>query len=351
LVGPAISGGRFDEVSLTLITDLPAATPLLDRLLQQIETRSAVVGVVGLGYVGLPMAIAAAGAGFRAIGFDVDPIKVQRLSDGVSYIDAVPSDTLEGHVASGHFRASASPFDLSRCDIVVICVPTPLTRHREPDLQYIVATGETLLSQLGGGQLVVLESTSFPGTTEEVLKPVLERGGLRSGRDFFLAFSPEREDPGNRAFKTTAIPKIVAGDGHEALKLAESFYGAIVDRVVSVSSVKVAEATKITENVFRAVNIALVNELKVVLPNLEIPRIWADDPLHRARWRDQREHAGLRPSQARGRLGPAPPHLLGSSSHPRRWACLQEKCQRHPGKPGAHHNRVFGPARIKSRLL
>ncbi len=235
--------------------------------------REAVIGVVGLGYVGLPLAAACARAGYSTLGFDVDPGKIRDLNAGRSYIDAVSSADLAAYVAAGRFSATGDVASFARCDVIVICVPTPLTRHREPDLQYVTMTAEAIAVHLRRGQLIVLESTTYPGTTDEVLKPILEVCGLSCGADFFLGYSPEREDPGNAAFQTASIPKIVAGDGPVAAALVEAFYGAVVARVVAVSSPAVAEAVKITENVFRAVNIALVNELKVIYDAMGID-VW-----------------------------------------------------------------------------
>jgi UDP-N-acetyl-D-glucosamine dehydrogenase len=247
--------------------------PFAHGLSDRIGRRTAVVGVIGLGYVGLPLAAACARGGFRTIGFDVDPSKVEKLNGGRSYIDAVASSNLAVLVGDGRFLAKGEFSYLAECDVVVICVPTPLTRHREPDLRYVTATAETIGMHLRQGQLVVLESTTFPGTTDGVVKPILEQRGLRSGVDFFLGFSPEREDPGNAHFHTASIPKVVAGEGPVASALVQAFYGAVVDRVVVVSSPAVAEAVKITENVFRAVNIALVNELKVIYDAMGID-VW-----------------------------------------------------------------------------
>lgn len=247
--------------------------PFAHGLSERLGRRTAVVGVIGLGYVGLPLAAACARGGFRTIGFDVDLAKVELLNDGRSYIDAVASSDLAVLVADGRFLARGDFSHLAECDVVVICVPTPLTRHREPDLGYVAATAETIGMHLRRGQLVVLESTTFPGTTEGVVKPILEQRGLRSGVDFFLGFSPEREDPGNANFHTASIPKVVAGEGPVASALVQTFYGSVVDRVVAVSSPAVAEAVKITENVFRAVNIALVNELKVIYDAMGID-VW-----------------------------------------------------------------------------
>jgi len=242
-------------------------------LLTGIEQKTSRVGVIGLGYVGLPLAAAIARAGFRTIGFDTDKSKPKLLNEGRSYIDAVRDEELGGIVHSGFFKATSDFSQLLECEIIIICVPTPLTKYREPDLSYVETTARTVAAELKRGQLVVLESTSYPGTTREVLKPILEARGFRSGTDFFVGYSPEREDPGNRDFRTATIPKIVAGDGAEACSLIEAFYSAFVERVVPVSSLDAAEAVKITENVFRAVNIALVNELKVIYTKMGID-IW-----------------------------------------------------------------------------
>ncbi|OLP52573.1 UDP-N-acetyl-D-glucosamine dehydrogenase [Rhizobium rhizosphaerae] len=245
----------------------------LDRLLQSIDSRTARAGVIGLGYVGLPLAVATAARGFFVTGFDIDPPKITAIEAGRSYIEAVTDAALQAEVAAGRFRA-ASDFDLlSDCDIVVICVPTPLTRHRDPDLSFVTATTRAIAARLRPGQVIVLESTTYPGTTREVLQPILEETGLICGRDFLLGFSPEREDPGNRDFHTTVIPKIVAGEGEAACRVLAAFYGAVVDKVVPVSTTQTAEAVKLTENIFRAVNIALVNELKVLFDAMGID-IW-----------------------------------------------------------------------------
>lgn len=244
-----------------------------DQLKSAIENRNATVGVIGLGYVGLPLAAAIATAGYNTIGFDTDPEKPPRLNRGESYIGAVSSADLAGLVRCGLFRATGEFERIEECDVVIICVPTPLTKQRQPDLSYIEASAHEIRKRLRRGQLIILESTTWPGTTREVLKPILEASGFRSGRDFFLGFSPEREDPGNAAFATVTIPKVVAGLGPAASDLVQSFYAAVVRRVVPVSSPDAAEAVKITENIFRAVNIALVNELKVVFSAMGID-IW-----------------------------------------------------------------------------
>jgi UDP-N-acetyl-D-glucosamine dehydrogenase len=242
-------------------------------LRQSVSDRSATVAVIGLGYVGLPLGTAIAHAGFPTVGFDIDAGKIDQISAGVSYIYAVKSDDLAALVAGKRLRATADFSELASCDIIVICVPTPLTHNREPDLSYVESTARTIAQNLRRGQLIILESTTFPGTTTEVVKPILEETGLRSGTDFYLGYSPEREDPGNTAFATAAIPKIVSGEGVDAKELAASFYGAVVRKVVPVSSPQVAEAVKLTENIFRAVNIALVNELKVIYAAMGID-VW-----------------------------------------------------------------------------
>lgn len=245
----------------------------VEELLAQLDARQSLIGVIGLGYVGLPLAVSAARAGYRVTGFDIDPGKPARLNVGESYIEAVDPLELAEHVAAGRFSATDEFDRLAEMDVIVVCVPTPLNRHREPDLSFVTATADRIATVLRPGQLVSIESTTFPGTTDEVVRPILERTDLVSGRDFFLAYSPEREDPGSKTHRTTTIPKVVAGDGADASRLTERFYGAIVERVVPVSTTRAAEAVKITENVFRAVNIALVNELKTVYEAMGVD-IW-----------------------------------------------------------------------------
>lgn len=244
-----------------------------DAIFRNVEQKTAQVGVIGLGYVGLPLAVTAARRGFPVIGFDVDPGKMERLDAGESYIEAVEQATLAEVVADGKFAWTLDFGRLAECDVVVICVPTPLTRHREPDLSFVTKTAEAIAPNLKRGALVALESTTFPGTTDEILTPILAQSGLEPGEEFFVAFSPEREDPGNESYRTQTIPKVVAGDGPKASKLAAAFYAGVVDKVVPVSSTRAAEAVKITENIFRAVNIALVNELKVIYDAMGID-VW-----------------------------------------------------------------------------
>ena len=235
--------------------------------------RRAKIGVIGLGYVGLPLVKAFNLGGFPVTGFDVDGEKIARLEAGESYIRMIPSSAVREMVDSGRFHATADFAETAAMDAILICVPTPLNPNREPDLSYVERTAEAIAPHLRAGQLIVLESTTYPGTTAELLRPILERGGLKSGRDFFLAYSPEREDPGNPEYETSTIPKVVGGDGPVAAELAASLYDQIVTQVIPVSSLATAEAVKLTENIFRAVNIALVNELKVIYEKMDID-IW-----------------------------------------------------------------------------
>ncbi len=245
----------------------------LTELSQRIAGRSARVGVIGLGYVGLPLALLFEEAGFPVTGFDVDPAKTEALGRGESYIRHIGRERVAKAFRRGHIEATTDFDRLAECDAVVICVPTPLGRHREPDLSYIRETADEIARRLRRGQLVVLESTTYPGTTREELLPRFAARGLAVGSDFFLAFSPEREDPGNRNFQTQNIPKVVGGVDAASLKVAVALYSAAVARVVPVSSPEVAEATKLLENIFRAVNIALANEMKLVLERMGID-VW-----------------------------------------------------------------------------
>jgi UDP-N-acetyl-D-glucosamine dehydrogenase len=240
--------------------------------MRAIIDQSARVGVIGLGYVGLPLAVTAARRGFEVTGFDVDPDKIGKVSAGRSYIDAVSPEAMAEACARG-MDATDDFSRLADCQVIVICVPTPLNTQREPDLSYVENTTRTIAAHIRPGTLVVLESTTYPGTTEEVLGPILETSGFKLGAEIFLAFSPEREDPGNTAFTTRSIPKIVAGSGALAGDLVEAFYARVVDRTVRVSTTQTAEAVKITENIFRAVNIALVNELKLIYDAMGID-VW-----------------------------------------------------------------------------
>ena len=250
--------------------DLPAAAAALAG---KIDARTARVGVIGLGYVGLPLALAFAERGFGVLGFDVDPAKVAALGRGECYIDHLDAGRLSNAVRAERLAASADFGRLGEADALLICVPTPLTPQRDPDLSYVEKTARAIAERLRPGQLVVLESTTYPGTTDELLRPLLEAGGLTCGRDVFLAFSPEREDPGRAGHRATEIPKVVGGADPVSGDLAERLYTAVAPRVVRVGSAAAAEATKLTENIFRAVNIALVNELKVVFERMGID-VW-----------------------------------------------------------------------------
>lgn len=249
-------------------------TPDAETLIQRIQNKEAVIGVVGLGYVGLPLILHFGEVGFQTFGLDIDQRKVDALLGGRSYIEYIPGSRIKALIDSGLFRASAEPEAASKCDALLLCVPTPLTRNREPDMAYIEATAERIGPHLRPGQLVSLESTTYPGTTDEVLIPILEKhSGMTAGQDFFVAYSPEREDPNNQKYTTATIPKVVGGHTDSGLRVAEALYGAICDNVVPVSSTSTAEATKLVENIFRSVNIAMANELKMVFERMGID-IW-----------------------------------------------------------------------------
>ena len=240
--------------------------------IDSIKARKAVIGVIGLGYVGLPLGLCFTEKGFKVYGFDVDERKVDSLNKGTSYIKHIAAERVERGIKAG-FSATAEFSKLSACSAILIAVPTPLTKQREPDMAYVVSTCETISKYLVKGQLVVLESTTYPGTTAEVMVPLLEKSGLKAGRDFQVAFSPEREDPNNPQYTTETIPKVVGADAPEGLAMAKALYSQIVVSVVPVSSTRVAEATKLMENIFRSVNIALVNELKVTFDRMGID-VW-----------------------------------------------------------------------------
>ncbi|HTU57787.1 MAG TPA: nucleotide sugar dehydrogenase, partial [Polyangiales bacterium] len=242
-------------------------------LLEAFVRRKAKIAVIGLGYVGLPLGLAFAERGFPVVGLDVDKRKVASLSEGRSYIQHIPNDRLRTPAMAAHFTASGDFDELATSDVVIICVPTPLTETRDPDLSYVMSTVAQIKERLRRGQLIILESTTYPGTTSGEVAHSLNETGLVCGRDYFLAFSPEREDPGNHQHTTTTIPKVVGGCDSDAGDLAEALYSEVVQSVVRVTDASTAEAVKITENVFRAVNIALVNELKVVYEKMGID-IW-----------------------------------------------------------------------------
>jgi UDP-N-acetyl-D-glucosamine dehydrogenase len=243
-------------------------------LLNKIKNRQAAVGVVGLGYVGLPLVIEFCKAGFPVTGFDIDKNKIKQLSQGHSYINHIPDENIRLLAKSGRFRGSTDFSLVKELDCILICVPTPLKKNRAPDMSYILATAREIAPHISKGQLIVLESTTYPGTTEEILAVELESGsGLKADHDFYIAYSPEREDPNNKDFTTSTIPKVIGADTPKSLEVTDMLYSSIIQKTVPVSSTKVAEATKLMENIFRAINIALVNELKIVFDKMEID-IW-----------------------------------------------------------------------------
>jgi UDP-N-acetyl-D-glucosamine dehydrogenase len=250
-------------------TPLPSGAGLKER----IANREAVLGIIGLGYVGMPLARAGWTAGFKVQGFDTDPEKIRKIRAGESYLRQLPSQEVSEAVRSERLGATSDFSEIANVDVIVICVPTPLTAHREPDLSHITNTLESIANYLRPNQLIVLESTTWPGTTQEVLAKALSQEGFSCGGDLFLAFSPEREDPGNTKFATVDVPKVVGADDSVSLDLAETFYRQLFKATVRVRSSRTAEAVKLTENIFRAVNIALVNELKTIYDALDID-IW-----------------------------------------------------------------------------
>ena len=243
------------------------------ELLEKIHQKKAVVGVVGLGYVGLPLLMEFVEQGFKTLGFDIDQKKVDKLNAGKSYIKHIDEKRVKAVRDSKLFEATSDFGRIKEVDAILICVPTPLTKHREPDMSYIVGTAETLAKHIREGQLVVLESSTYPGTTEEVLKPILEKSGLKGDKDFWVAFSPEREDPNNPKYNTRTIPKVVGANTEYARQLVTALYEKVIVKTVPVSSTQAAEATKLLENIFRSVNIALVNEMKMILDRMGID-VW-----------------------------------------------------------------------------
>lgn len=246
---------------------------MYDALFKKIDQKKARVGILGMGYVGLPLAEVFCGAEFPVLGFDIDPEKIKKLNAGKSYIEHIPLLRIRQMRQTCRFEATSDPKALRSCDALIICVPTPLSKSRDPDMAYVIKTAETIAGQLRKGQLVVLESTTYPGTTREILVPALEKTGLKAGKDFYVAFSPEREDPGRKNFTTSTIPKVVGGLDAKSGKLATTLYARAVKEVVPVSTCDIAEAAKIVENVYRCVNIAMVNELKMVFDRMGID-VW-----------------------------------------------------------------------------
>jgi UDP-N-acetyl-D-glucosamine dehydrogenase len=242
-------------------------------LKNKIIQREAVIGIVGLGYVGLPLAREFLNNNFRVLGFDIDVKKIAAINSGQSYVHHIPSDFIAQYMQSGALVSTQDFSRLREADAILICVPTPLGKHDEPDLSYVLNTSKAIAATLRVGQLIVLESTTYPGTTEEEVLPLLAKTGLQVGKDFYLGYSPEREDPGNNQFFTAKIPKVVSGVTESCLKMIKTLYDQIMERTVTVSSTRVAEATKLLENIYRAVNIALVNELKLVFDRMGID-VW-----------------------------------------------------------------------------
>lgn len=243
------------------------------ELLNKINDKKAVVGVVGLGYVGLPLLMEFVEEGIKTIGFDIDDKKVNFLNEGKSYIKHIDANRVKKVRQTNLFEATSDFARIAEADCVLIAVPTPLTKHREPDMSYIVGTAKNIAPHIRKGQLIVLESSTYPGTTEEVLKPILEESGLKADTDFWIAFSPEREDPNNPNFNTKTIPKVVGANSEYARQLAVAIYNQVIVSTVPVSSSQAAEATKLLENIFRSVNIALVNEMKMILDKMGID-VW-----------------------------------------------------------------------------
>jgi UDP-N-acetyl-D-glucosamine dehydrogenase len=237
------------------------------------EKKVPLVGIVGMGYVGLPLAREFVGGGAKVLGFDINEANVKKINSGKSPLKHIPSEDIANMVNTGRFQTTTDMRQMNKPDALIICVPTPLTKNREPDMTYIVVTCETISKYLRKGQLVTLESTTYPGTTREVMKPILEKSGLKAGKDFYMAFSPEREDPGNKNFRTATIPKVVGGYDKKSLQMAMDIYKYAIDELVPVSSCEVAESAKILENTYRCVNIAMVNELKQLFDRMKID-VW-----------------------------------------------------------------------------
>jgi UDP-N-acetyl-D-glucosamine dehydrogenase len=243
------------------------------ELIRKIEDKSAIIGIIGLGYVGLPLALRFTETGFQVIGFDMDSDKIKALDAGRSYIKHIQSERIERAITEKTLAVTTDFVRAKEADALIICVPTPLNKHREPDLSFVIETTKSLAPHLRGGQVVSLESTTYPGTTEEEIKPIIERRGLVVGKDIFLVYSPEREDPGNSEFYIQKIPKVCGGVTKSCLRVGMALYGQVIEEVVPVSSTRAAEMTKLLENIYRAVNIGLVNELKIVADKMGID-IW-----------------------------------------------------------------------------
>ena len=239
-------------------------------LIEKLNNKSAVIGIVGLGYVGLPLMLRFVEVGYKVLGIDIDEAKVSQLNEGRSYIEHISSEKITKAVKSGRFEATSDFSYGAKADALILCVPTPLNKYREPDLSFVLNTTDALVPFLRSGQVVSLESTTYPGTTDEELKPRIESNGLQVGKDIYLVFSPEREDPGNPDFETHTIPKVCGGDTPQCLEVGLSLYGQVINQVVPVSSTRTAEMTKLLENIHRAVNIGLVNEMKIVADRMGV---------------------------------------------------------------------------------
>jgi UDP-N-acetyl-D-glucosamine dehydrogenase len=242
-------------------------------LLNKIISKHSCIGIIGMGYVGLPLALRFIEAGFNVIAFDIDKEKVNKLNNGESYIKHIGIYKVKNANSTGRLTATCNFADASKTDVIILCVPTPLGSHKEPDISFINITMASILPYIKKGQLISLESTTYPGTTEEILRPCIEKQGMSIGEDFFLVFSPEREDPGNENFTTSTIPKVVGGTTSACLEIGVELYQSIIEKVVPVASTQTAEMTKLLENIYRAVNIGLINELKVVADSMNI-NIW-----------------------------------------------------------------------------
>ena len=246
---------------------------LIDELEKKIKDKKAKIGIIGMGYVGIPLGLEFAGTGFSVTGFDKDSARVKEINSGKQVMKHIPAKSMKEFVKKNNGSSTTEFSEIRDMDCLIICVPTPLDEHEQPDMSYIESASKEIGKNLRKGQLIVLESTTYPGTTREIVKPILEKSKLEAGEDFFLAYSPEREDPGNKEFSISAIPKVMGGLTDNCLRLTSNLYKNIVSETVEVSSLETAEATKLMENIFRAVNIAMVNELKLILSRMGI-NIW-----------------------------------------------------------------------------
>lgn len=246
---------------------------LIDELEKKIKDKKAKIGIIGMGYVGIPLGLEFAGTGFSVTGFDKDSARVKEINSGKQVMKHIPAKSMKEFVKKNNGSSTTDFSEIRDMDCLIICVPTPLDEHEQPDMSYIESASKEIGKNLRKGQLIVLESTTYPGTTREIVKPILEKSKLEAGEDFFLAYSPEREDPGNKEFSVSAIPKVMGGLTDNCLRLTSNLYKNIVSETVEVSSLETAEATKLMENIFRAVNIAMVNELKLILSRMGI-NIW-----------------------------------------------------------------------------